>query len=87
MKAKSIFLAAAVTLGAFVLPSPTAEAGYHRYRNDRYGPRVVVVYPSASRWSYRPYRTYRSYYGEPVYYRRPYYYRPGISVRVGVGLW
>ena len=76
MKTKSILLVAAVTLGAFLLPTTSAEAGRKDYRYVKKGDRVVVVYAPASR---------RSYYNEPIRYRRPYYNPgPGVSVRVNV---
>jgi len=76
MKTKSFLLVAAVTLGAFLLPGTSAEAGRKDYRHVKKGDRVVVVYAPASR---------RSYYNAPIRYKRPYYNPgPGVSVRVNV---
>jgi hypothetical protein len=76
MKAKSILLVGALTLGSFVLPVTTAEAGRRDdYRYVRQSSRAVVVFRPAPR---------RTYYSEPVRYRRHYNSGPGISVRVNV---
>ena len=77
MKAKSILLVGALTLGSFMLPTTSAEAGRRDdYRYVRQSSRAVVVYRPAPR---------RVYYNEPVRYKRPYYGgRSGISVRVNV---